>query len=493
MTIVGIANDKVATGMNNAQAFAEQAWGIIQSYINEYSYTTQTGGAYDSEIVLDPTLTLEPFNLLAPNIPDFPSTPIINDNFVMPDVPSRPDIDLPSRPALKDHVIPDFNSSVGVPQFTSTLPDVVLEPIQEADIKALFGFLVAGYQPQISEIKGILLDRIINGGTGLPADVEAEIWNRNLERDQQALQDGIDAAAAQWSKLNFSLPDGALADSLMHMNNEYVNKRLDTSRDVAIKQAEMEQVNVNTALSLVASIEAAFNSVIVQYVNAASNAMRVAAESSVLIFNSMVQYYNLLIEIYKAELAKYRELMNARLADVEIYKTTVEAVGKAIDADDSKIKIYVAEIQAEVTKLGVYETEIKGILAQVETIKAWIDIGRVRMDTYSAETRALSTRYAGELDGFRTTTQAWSTEQTAKVGEKDISLREQVAEMDVDIRVAQIQQNRWITQMTADVEKMKALTGVGSHVVAGALAAAHTSASVSEGYTEGESEVTYLS
>lgn len=481
---MGIAESKVADGIATAKDFANDAWGIIQTYIDDYTFTQQSGGSYDAEITLDPGLTLEPFSILAPTVPDFPAAPNISDSYVTPDNPSKPDISMPSRPTLKDHEIPAFTSNVDIPQFTDTLPDVSLNPIQEADIKALFGFLIGGYEPQISEIKAILMDRIINGGTGLPADIEDDIWNRNLERDQQALQDGIDAMNAQWSKLNFSLPDGALADSITHLNNEYVNKRLDTSRDIAIEQARLEQTNINEALKLVAMIEEAFNNVIVAYVNAASNAMRVAAESSVAIFNSMVQYYNLLIEIYNAKLAKYRELMNARLADVEVYKAEVEGVGKAIEADKNKVQVYVAQIEAETTKLQAYEAELKGVLAQIETIRAWLDVGRSRMDTYAVKTKALTDRYAAELDGFRTQTQAWSTEHTFKLGDKELSLKEQVSEIDADLRVAEIQQRRWLSGVEKDLEKMKALTQVGAHIVAGALAAAHTSASVSESVSE---------
>jgi len=482
-----VATEKVAQGMSVSHGFAEEAWALVQDYINEYSYTLGISGTYNAEIEFDPNLTMKPWTAVLPEAPDFPEAPDINDDYVMPDIPSRPEISMPSAPTLADHQIPDFTSDITIPEFTETLPEVDVEPIQEADVIAMFGFITGDYTPRISELLAILMDRIVNGGTGLPADVEEDIWDRNLERDEQALQDSVDAIAAQWSKMNFSLPDGALANELLALNNNYNNNRQTTSREISIKQAELEQTNINESLKLYAAIEQAFNTVIVQYISAASDAMRAAVETSVSIYNSVVQYYRLLIEMYLAKLSKYKELITARMADVEVYKALIEGTVAAIAADDNKVKLYVAQIEAQDTKLKAYETELRGTLAQIEIIKAWLDVGKTRMELFSAETSALVNRYNAQLDGFKTEALAWTAENDTMIKEKDISLRSQVAVIESDLRVAEIQQNHWKAAIDADIQKMSTLTQVAAQIVAGALAAAHVSASVSDQDSTSES------
>jgi len=479
---MGEAVDYVNSGFNQSASYAADAWQLIQSYVNEILDNSSTSVLIniDKDIAFDPALTTGPLTAELPSSPSFPAVPTIEDNFVMPDVPSKPDVTMPDKPTLREHVIPDFQGDISIPQFTSTLPDVDLPLIEEADVRALFGEMVGNYAPQISEIKDLLLLRITEGGTGLPVDVEAQIWNRNLERDEQALQDSVDAAAAQWAKMGFTLPDGALADSLASLNNEYINKRLDTSRDIAIKQAELEQANINTALQLVASIEEAFNNVMAQYANVSVNAMKTAADVSVSLYNSHVTYYNLLTDMYNAKANVYSTLVNARLADVEVYKAQVEGVGLAIKADESKIDIYVAEISAESEKLKAYETELRGIMAQIEATKAWLDVGKTRMELFATETRALNDRFAGQIDGFKSEVFAWSTEGEQNVKEKDISLRAQATSIEACIKEAELvlKSYEWRTQL--EVQKMESLANTGAHVVAGALAAAHASARISE-------------
>jgi hypothetical protein len=280
--------------------------------------------------------------------------------------------------------------------------------------------------------------------------------------------------------MNFALPDGMLSNAIANINNEYNDKRLMSSREVAIEQANLEQTNINESLKLVASIEDAFNNVMVQYVNASANAMKTAADVAVQIYNTTVQYYGLLIDVYKAKASVYETMINARLADAEVYKATIDGIGKAIEADESKVRIYIAQISAEEAKLSAYRTELAGIATQIEAMSAWLGVGRTRMELFATEISALNGRYTSEIEGFKSAVFAWSSGNTAKTAYKDISLREQVQVMDSRVREADILFRNIQENKKLDLQKMMSLAEVGSHVVAGALAAAHASASLSQ-------------
>jgi len=476
------AGDFVNSGFNQSADYAADAWNLIQQYVNEIlsKSSTYTSLIIPKDFVYDPNYEYTPLPATMPTPPTFPSVPVIEDNFVMPDFPGKPEVSFPNSPVLTDHVIPEYVNDMTVPEFSETLPEIDLTPIEEANVMALFGRLTADYAPQISSIKDILLDRIINGGTGLPANIETAIWKRNLERDEQALQDAVDATASQWAKMNFALPDGMLSNAIATINNEYVDGRLIASREISIEQAKMEQTNINESLKLVAAIEEAFNNVMVQYVNVCANAMKTAADVAVQIYNTTVQYYNLLIDSYRAKADVYGIRVKAQLTDVEIYRALIDGVGKAIAADESKVRIYTAQIGAEEAKLNAYKTEMAGIATQIDALRSWLEVGKTRMELFATEINALNGRYTSEMEGFKSEVFAWSSGNTAKTAYKDISLRQQIQVMDSRVREADILFKNIQEKKKLDVQKMIALAEVGSHVVAGALAAAHASASLSQ-------------
>ena len=85
------------------------------------------------------------------------------------------------------------------------------------------------------------IDVITNGTTGLPETAQNNIWDYERERDLQALSDAKDRAALDWSKQNWPLPDGVLAAAFGKLEAEYMNRKIDKSRDIRV---EVEKIAV---------------------------------------------------------------------------------------------------------------------------------------------------------------------------------------------------------------------------------------------------------
>lgn len=89
---------------------------------------------------------------------------------------------------------------------------------------------------------------ITQGGTGLNPVVEGQIWDRDRSRilrdATRAEQEAVSAFAAR----GFPLPPGALNGTLQRIQADTRDKLAQASRDVAIKQAEMEVQNVRFAI-----------------------------------------------------------------------------------------------------------------------------------------------------------------------------------------------------------------------------------------------------
>ena len=85
-------------------------------------------------------------------------------------------------------------------------------------------------------------------GTGLGADVEDALWNRQEERDLLDLQEAKDRVTAEWAARGFGLPDGVLTMLLMDLETKHSDARLTASREIAVKQAELALNNAHFAI-----------------------------------------------------------------------------------------------------------------------------------------------------------------------------------------------------------------------------------------------------
>ncbi|VUZ24091.1 Uncharacterised protein [uncultured Comamonas sp.] len=93
-----------------------------------------------------------------------------------------------------------------------------------------------------------ICDAITQGGTGIKPGVEAQIWERDRAR---LLREGARAEqdlVRQFAARGFPIPPGALHAGIARVQEDVRDKTAQLSRDVAIKQAEMEVENVRFAV-----------------------------------------------------------------------------------------------------------------------------------------------------------------------------------------------------------------------------------------------------
>lgn len=90
---------------------------------------------------------------------------------------------------------------------------------------------------------------LTTGGTGLSAAVEAQIWERDRARLQGEANRAEEEALTMWAGRRFPLPPGAAAHQILQIRQKLTDGLSQASRDVAIKQAEMELENVKFALT----------------------------------------------------------------------------------------------------------------------------------------------------------------------------------------------------------------------------------------------------
>lgn len=93
-----------------------------------------------------------------------------------------------------------------------------------------------------------ICNTLTNGGTGMSPQVEAQIFERGRSR---VLREGYKAekeVLATWASRRYALPPGAAVGQVLQIRKDTLGKTAEISRDVVIKQMEIEIENVRFAV-----------------------------------------------------------------------------------------------------------------------------------------------------------------------------------------------------------------------------------------------------
>jgi hypothetical protein len=409
-----------------------------------------------SGIVFDPPMSLDfPTNTAVRPVYD-PTPPTPNTKTY--DIPTAPSITLPPDPVLEEIVIPDFvdveivGLTVAIPLFDGTVPNLI--PLDGAQFDNRLDNETASALHVAARDK--IADIIINGGTLLNPDVEADIWQRDLERHEQALQDAIDKLTEQWAKLGWTLPDGLLASQMLALNNEYMNKKLDRSREIAIKQADLEQAGTLKALELGVSWENMIFSTLNEFVRRRIDVAKYNSDTLVEIFKQEVVMYNTGLETFKADVEGYKARITAELARISVFKEKINGQMAIAQVNESLVKAYIARLSGVEATVNLYNAQLKGVALMYEAEKQKIDVFRATVEGYSAKTDALTKRYLGEIEAFKGAVQGTAAKQGAIATFSESLSRFNVAQFDAEARANESKVKRYTAEVDAYVGEVKA-------------------------------------
>lgn len=405
--------------------------------------------------------------------------------FTEHDMPVHPGYVLPTIPTLTDISIPDFEEEIAA-SLSSVLPvmDFIVPDISSQVNEALAQGSIA---PQLSDlnlaevVESKLVSNIQNGGTMLNQDVEADIWARDLERNEQQLADSIDKATSQWAKFGFSLPDGALADQLLAINNEYMNRRIDRSREIAIKQAELEQQGVFKSLELGTQFITMWFGVVEAYRQRTISSAKITADTLLELYKTRVLKINTELELFKVDLEQWKTAINRELARVQVYKTRIEALGIVAGIDETKVKLYAAQVQGLSELVKVWNTEIQAVATMYEAEKSKVEVFRSQVQAYATQVEAIARKQTVAVESLKAYVTGWSASADAKVKLVEAKTRVDVARWQIVEKEWEVELSTKERELSIRLEALKTAASASSNIAAGALSAAHASASASFG------------
>lgn len=304
------------------------------------------------------------------------------------------------------------------------------------------------------------------GGTGIAPAVEQAIWDRGRSRDAAAAETNIAEVTKNAEARGFMLPTGAFHAQLREAQKTQLGKSAEISRDIAIKQADLEQANAKHAIEQGIAME----SRLIEYVNNIEqrtfDAAKFAASNAVEIYNAQVTQYRAVLEKYNTLATVYRTLVEGEKTKVDVYRVEVDAERAKIDINKSLIEQERIELEIRNAQIALYRAELDAVQAVLAIDKMKIDAFAERIRAYTAEINAETVKvevfksqnqvnaikadiYKAGVDAYASALSANASAANAKASIYDSKVRAFTSEVQA-----------YATRVGTEAEKVKTLLGI---------------------------------
>lgn len=351
------------------------------------------------------------------------------------DMPDELVVTLPAVPTLYELNIP-VAPVIDLPLFNATLADAPVAP------DVVFSFTEPEYVSSLkTAIEAKLGAWLAGAATGIDPDVEQAIYERARVREVMIAEQAVDNAMRQFGARGFDLPSGVLVENVARAQQEQQDKSSSLSRDIMIKQADLEQKNILFAIEQ----GIRYDGILIDYANKvaqrAYDASRYLVESAIQLFNSKVTLFNASVQAYVAEANVFRDRVQAALATLEIYKAELEGQRIIGQINVQLADIYKTELEAVNTTVAVYRERLNAVRTKVEIDARQIEVFRVLVSAYDSQVRAKASEFDMYANQIRAelskvevyTSQANAYESVVKGFIATTEAKKSVAELELEV------------------------------------------------------------
>ena len=355
-------------------------------------------------------------------VADFTQTlPAINTNIAFPEPPDNLLNPLIDPPVLSTYDTP-VKPQIMLPAFTGVMPtddtvaptnlDVTLAnnyaTAAPSFVTAMDGYvdnMLAKRNPQYATQMAAIeaqLTKYLAGGTGLSAAVENAIYERARSKSSAEANRVRAAAYGEAAGRGFTIPSGALASAIQTARQAAADTNAAASREIVVMQAEMEQKNLQFAVTTSTGLRTALlNATLSYHQNLVSiNGQALDYAKSVLnaiieTYNTAVKAFTVKLEAYKADAQVFEVKLKGAMAAVELYSAEIKALEALVNVDRAKVDIYRARIETLVSLSNVYRAQIEAVQGRVGLEKLKLEVFQSQVQAYTAQVQAKNAEWQG--------------------------------------------------------------------------------------------------
>lgn len=252
----------------------------------------------------------------------------------------EPDVDLTQIDTAKlEELLREFPVN---PLENVVWPDVPTENLDYSEDVDYQDALFTSFDTKLQEV-------LADTTTLLNATIEDDIVDRESERDVIINQDAKSNKAADWAGSGFETPGSGLFSVQGQVDIDYQNKKLDKSRDVAVRSRELEISNSHKILEEINKFEAIRMEYKAGYWRRKLEAGKALLERGTVIFTAQIEIiraqavaYQAISSAYSMHASALSELARAKYQDI---RARVEYAAVLVTARVAELNSKVQEMQ----------------------------------------------------------------------------------------------------------------------------------------------------
>lgn len=319
-------------------------------------------------------------------------------------VPGAPVVQLPEFDAVRpDTTLPDPGNLVA--QYRQDYADQGgrLTRTIEGEVDAYMAKINPRFNAQMEAIEGRLATYIA-GGTALSSQVQNDIFERALDKTNAEYQRTRDAAFEDGARRGFTIPGGAVMSSVMQARQAAADNAARVAMEIAIKQAELEQQNLQFAVTqsmnlrqMVVQAAQQWAGNLVEINGQALQFAQGVLQAAVSLYELRIKIVQARVQIYQTEAEVYQYRLKAVLAVYDAYQAYIEGLKAQVSVDTAKVQAFSAQASAYGALANAYDAVIRGIATKAQ-------IEKLKVESFGAEVQAYQARVqakAAEWDGYK--------------------------------------------------------------------------------------------
>lgn len=435
--------------------------GAFTEAMPSFSISTFSEAAPTLNIPTAPTLTYG----TAPSIPAIGAV----------SVPNAPTVDMPSMPTYLT-LTPVAFGGVDLREDwldkLETMPE--LQIVQPTPFSYALGPKYAS--DLLTDLKAKLESRL-SGGTGLDPAVEQAIWDRARSRETSIAQANVDEVMRTSEALGYHLPAGVTAAHRREAQKDYFDKIGGHSRDISIKQADLEQANLKDTIESGMRMEGMLIDYSVKIEQLSFDIARAYADNAVQLYNASLDEFKTLLAGYESYAGVYKTIIDSQLAKVEVFKAQLAGEQAKADVNKSLVEQYKASVEAGMAQVEIYRAQVGAAQTLVQLEQAKIGAAGEQIRAYVAQVNAETAK----LEAYKTTVQAESVKADIYKVKADVFASRTAAEAEYSralisrySAIAQAKQSEWgayQAKVQAESARIEALGKQSSSLLDGYRAA----------------------
>lgn len=324
--------------------------------------------------------------------------PVLNSR----DEPSKPMTTLPAFTAIAPtdtSVAPTDFENRFANAYAGAAPSTIA--MMDGYVDAMLAKFNPQYATQMAAIES-QLSKYLAGGTGLNSSVENAIYERSRSKTTAEAQRVRDNAIREAAAMGFTMPSGAMLSAIQLARQNGADNNAQASREIVVMQAEMEQKNLQFAVTTSAGLRTALlNATISYHQNLVSiNGQALDYAKTVLsaiieVYNTAVKAFSVKLDAYKAEAGVFDTKLKSAMAGIELYRIEIAALEALTSVDKSKVDVYRARIDSLTALSNVYRAQIEAVTGRVGLEKLKLDVFQSQVQSYTSLVQAKNSEWQG--------------------------------------------------------------------------------------------------